>query len=176
VPLGGGSTPDRPATEVGARRRWRLVGAIVVAVVVLDQATKAWAVAELPGDPLSVIGSDVELRVSHNTGGAFSLFQGFTPLLAILAIVIAVVLVRAVRRADDTLSIVALALVLAGAIGNLIDRLARSPGFFRGAVVDFVKVGSWPTFNVADSAITIGAILLVVALLLPQRSRDVAES
>ena len=57
---------------------------------------------------------------------------------------------------------VALSLVLGGAIGNLIDRIFRSPGFLRGAVVDFVHVGEWPTFNVADSAITIGAILVVV--------------
>jgi signal peptidase II len=53
-------------------------------------------------------------------------------------------------------------LVLGGAIGNLVDRLFRSPGFLRGAVVDFVHVGDWPTFNVADSAITIGAVLVIV--------------
>jgi signal peptidase II len=58
--------------------------------------------------------------------------------------------------------LVALALVLAGAVGNLIDRMVRSPGFLRGAVVDFIRVGNFPTFNVADSAITIGAVLLVI--------------
>ena len=79
-----------------------------------------------------------------------------------LAIVVAFVLVRAVRRADDPLMLVALSLVLGGAIGNLIDRLFRAPGFLRGEVVDFVHVGRWPTFNVADSAVTIGAMLLVV--------------
>ena len=176
MPLGGASPPVRPAPEIGARRRWGLVGGIVAAVLVLDQATKAWAVSELADGPMSIIGSDVELRLSRNSGGAFSLFQGFTPLLAILAVVIAVVLVRAVRRADDTLSLVALALVLAGALGNLVDRIARSPGFFRGAVIDFVKVDSWPTFNVADSAITVGAILLIVALLFPERSRSASAS
>jgi signal peptidase II len=66
--------------------------------------------------------------------------------------------------------LVALALVLGGALGNVSDRLFRAPGFLHGAVVDFIKVGSWPTFNVADSAITIGAVLLVVWSLLSSRS------
>jgi signal peptidase II len=161
---------DEPdATSAAPRRRWELVGGIVVAVVLLDQITKTLAVDHLADGPASIIGTDVQLRLSHNPGGAFSLFQGFTPLLAILAAVIAVVLVRAVRHADDTLSIVALALVLGGALGNLVDRVARAPGFLRGEVVDFVQVGSFPTFNVADSAITIGAILLIVSLLWPSR-------
>ncbi len=60
--------------------------------------------------------------------------------------------------------LVALALVLGGALGNLVDRLVRSPGFLRGEVVDFVGVRSFPTFNLADSAITIGAVLLLIAV------------
>jgi signal peptidase II len=87
-------------------------------------------------------------------------------LLAILAIVLSVVLVRAVRRTDDVVILIALSLVLGGALGNLFDRLARSPGFLEGAVVDFVRVGSFPTFNVADAAITVGAVLLVARTLL----------
>jgi signal peptidase II len=147
------------------RRRFTIVGAIVVGIVVLDQLTKAWAVSALADGPVSVIGNDVELRLGRNTGGAFSLFQGMTPLLAVLAVVLAVVLVRAVRNTDELLGVIALALVLAGALGNLSDRIFRAPGFFRGAVVDFVRVGSFPTFNVADSAITIGAILLIIWVL-----------
>ena len=83
-------------------------------------------------------------------------------MLAIVAGVVAFFLIRTVRRTRDTLLVVALSFVLAGALGNLIDRIFRSPGFLRGAVVDFVHIGSWPTFNVADSSITIGAILVVV--------------
>jgi len=67
-----------------------------------------------------------------------------------------------VRRTDDTLLVVALSLLLGGALGNLVDRLFRAPGFLRGGVVDFIGVGSFPTFNVADSAVTIGAVLLAV--------------
>jgi signal peptidase II len=66
------------------------------------------------------------------------------------------------RRTTDTVLAVALALVLGGAVGNLIDRLARDPSFLHGRVVDFIRVGSWPIFNVADSAITIGVVLLAI--------------
>jgi signal peptidase II len=139
--------------------------AIVVGVVALDQLTKVWAVERLADGPVTVLGDDIGFRLSRNSGGAFSVFQGFTPFLALLAVVLTVILVRAVSRTDDRLMLVALALVLGGALGNLLDRLFRSPGFLRGEVVDFVGVKSFPTFNVADSAITVGAVLLLVATL-----------
>lgn len=138
-------------------------------VVALDQGTKTWAVHELKDGPVSIIGTDVELHLSFNAGGAFSLFRAFTPLLAFLAIVMAFVLVRAVRTADDRFTVIALALVLGGALGNLADRAFRAPSFLSGRVVDFVKVGSFPTFNVADSAITVGAVTLIVLAFLPRR-------
>jgi len=139
-----------------------LATTIVVGVVVLDQLSKLWAARELVDAPVDVIGNDIGFALVRNTGSAFSLFQAFTPLLAVVAIVVAVLLVRAVRRTRDTLMVVGLSLVLGGALGNLMDRLFRSPGFLKGAVVDFVHVGSFPTFNVADSAITVGAVLIVI--------------
>ena len=147
--------------DAAERTRPGLAAAIVVGVVVLDLLTKIWAVADLADGPVVLFG-DVGFAVTRNTGGAFSLFQGFTPLLAIVAGVVAYLLVRAVRRTGDVMLVVALSLVLGGALGNLVDRVFRSPGVMRGAVVDFVHVGSFPTFNVADSAITIGAILVIV--------------
>ena len=156
---GADATPAHPKGP----RRGALVVAIVVGVVVLDQLTKSWAVHRLVRGPIDVIGNDIGFQLSKNSGGAFSLFQRFTPFLAVLAIVLAVILVRALRRTEDPLVLVALALVLGGAIGNLVDRIARQPGFLRGEVIDFVHVGRFPTFNVADSAITIGAILLLIA-------------
>ena len=147
-----GPPPGRPV----------LATLIVVGVVLVDQLTKAWAVRELADGPVWLVGSDIGFRLARNTGSAFSLFRGFTPLLAVLAIMVAFFLVRSVRRTDDTLLVVSLSLILGGALGNLVDRLFRAPGFLRGGVVDFIGVSSFPTFNVADSAVTIGAVLLAI--------------
>jgi signal peptidase II len=164
----------RAASATRPVPRW-LAPTIVVGVVVLDQLTKIWVVAALSDGPLSIIGDDVELHLTRNSGGAFSLFTNATLLLAIVATILSVVLVRAVRKAQDRLSVVALSLVLGGALGNLTDRVARSPGFLRGEVVDYVRVGSFPSFNVADSAITIGAILLILAALRPVANPGAGE-
>ena len=142
--------------------RW-VAPTIVVGALVLDQLTKSWVVATLSDGPLSIIGDDVEFRLTRNSGGAFSLFTDATVILALLATGLSIVLVRAVQRARDLLTVVSLSLVLGGALGNLTDRLTRSPGFLRGHVVDYVSVGSFPSFNVADSCVTIGAILLIIA-------------
>lgn len=139
-----------------------IIAGLVVGIVLLDQLTKIWVVSALADGPQSIIGDTVELRLSRNPGGAFSLLTGFTPLLAVLAVIVAVVLVRVAQRMTDPVMVVALSLVLGGAIGNLLDRVFRSPGFLRGEVVDFIRIGAFPSFNVADSAITIGAVLLLV--------------
>jgi signal peptidase II len=150
-----------PRTLRPTHRQLLVVG-LVVGIVLFDQLTKAWVVAALSDGPQSIIGDTVELRLSRNPGGAFSLLTGFTPLLAILAVIVAIVLVRVAQRTTDPVIVVGLSLVLGGAVGNLLDRIFRAPGFLRGEVVDFIRIGSFPSFNVADSAITIGAVLLVV--------------
>jgi signal peptidase II len=157
VPAG----PAEPAT------RLRRVVLAVLAIVVVDQLTKVWAVAALSDGPVSIVGDTVELNLTRNPGGAFGNFRGLTPILAAGAVVVSVVLFRAARRATDAWTVAALTLVLGGALGNLMDRFARSPGFLRGHVVDFVKVAWWPVFNVADSCITIGAVILIVRSLFP---------
>ncbi len=156
-------TADGPGATTPRRAPWWLAPAVVAVVVGLDQLTKYWAERTLEvGHPQPVIGELLEWRLSYNTGSAFSLIQGFTPLLAILAAVVAVVLVRVVLRARDVVLVLALSLVLGGAIGNLIDRVTRGDGFLDGGVVDFIGVGRFPTFNIADSAITIGAFVLII--------------
>jgi len=149
--------------EAEAARR-SPVGPLAVAagVVVVDQLTKVWAVSALSDGPVHVVGSLLQLRLTRNPGGAFSLLTNFTPVLAVLAVVMVVYIVRTTRRTTDVVMAYSLALVLGGAVGNLVDRLVRSPGFLRGEVVDFLKVPHWPTFNVADSAITVGVIFIAV--------------
>ncbi len=168
--------PNAAAEPTGSAprgRRWLVVG-IVVIVVAVDQATKSWAVTVLPGAPVTLIGSTLQLALARNTGSAFSLFQTLTPLLAVFAVAIAVVLVRVVRRTNERIVLVALALILGGALGNLSDRMFRAPGWLRGGVVDFIHLRDWPTFNVADSAITVGAVLLVFWSLFGGRTREPA--
>jgi signal peptidase II len=147
----------------------------VALIVAADQATKSIAVARWSLRPRQIIGTHVELLVTRNSGSAFSRFQNLTPLLAVGAIVIAIVLARAARTATDRVMVCALVLLLGGALGNLSDRLVRSPGFLRGNVVDFVQVGWWPVFNVADSCVTIGAVLLVLRGLFPPRDAGVTS-
>jgi signal peptidase II len=142
------------------------VAAALIGIVLVDQLTKSWAVAALADGPKHAIGDFLVFEVSRNSGSAFSRFQGYTPVLAVFAIVIAVFVARALRQATDRWTLIGLVLVLGGALGNLADRLARSPGFLRGHVVDFVAVGWWPVFNFADSCITVGAIVLIVRTLL----------
>ena len=153
----GGGTTSR------ARTAW--VAAALVGIVAIDQLTKSWAVSALADRPKHLIGDFLLFDVSRNSGSAFSRFQGYTPVLAVLAIVIAVFVARAVRQATDRWMLVGLVLILGGALGNLVDRLVRSPGFLRGHVVDFVAVGRFPVFNFADSCITVGATLLIVRTL-----------
>jgi signal peptidase II len=148
--------------EPPARSPRRIAPVIVGAIVLADQLTKSWVVAHYSTTPLSIIGHDVELHVARNPGGAFSSFTNATLVLAVLAIGLTVWLVRVLRATTDLGTVIALSLVLGGALGNLADRIFRSPGVLRGHVVDFVRVGSFPSFNVADSAITVGAILLVL--------------
>ena len=140
------------------------VGPLVLAgvVVVLDQLTKIWAVAALSDGPVEVIGTLLQFRLIRNPGGAFSLLTGLTPVLAVLAAAMVVYIIRTTRRTTDVVMAYSLGLVLGGAVGNLIDRLVRSPGFLRGEVVDFIKVPNWPTFNIADCAITVGVIVVAI--------------
>ena len=154
------SASSRPAPN---RRRFVIIAvAIVLGVLVADQLTKIWAVAALTDGPVNVIGDTVQFALTRNPGSAFSLFQGFTPVLAVIAVVIAVVLIKMLRSATDPWMVVGLALVLGGALGNLSDRIFRADGFLDGAVIDFVKVGWWPSFNIADAALTVGVLIIIV--------------
>jgi len=150
------------ASGLTAVRRTAVIGA---SVVLLDQVTKALAVAGLDPDPISLIDGFLQLRLTRNPGAAFSSFQGVGPLIGMVAVGVIGWIVMMLRKQPRPLEAWSLALVLGGAIGNLIDRIARGDGLLDGAVIDFIDFSFFPSFNVADSAISIGAILLILAAL-----------
>nr|WP_246405896.1 signal peptidase II [Modestobacter versicolor] len=135
------------------------------AVLALDLGTKLLVVATLSDrEPLRLLGGAVYLTEARNTGAAFSFAEGATVVFTLIAVAVVVVIVRSARRLFSTGWAVSLALVLGGAVGNLVDRVFRDPGFLRGGVVDFVSLFDpygrvWPIFNVADSAIVCGGVL-----------------
>ncbi|MFV9505827.1 MAG: signal peptidase II [Oscillochloridaceae bacterium umkhey_bin13] len=149
--------------------RWRIWGvpaAVAGGVVLLDQLSKAWVVNTLGPIPLTqfipVLGDQVRIAYAHNTGIAFSMLQGHPELLTGLAIVIITgALIFYATQLPNHRPIVQLimGLIVGGGLGNLIDRIRL------GYVVDFISVGWFPIFNLADSALTVGATLLILLFL-----------
>lgn len=132
----------------------------------LDQITKVWAVAALSDGPINLIGEFLRLRLSRNPGAAFSSFTSGGPILAIIALGVAIVIAFLLPRLELPADRFALALIMGGALGNFLDRVFRADGFLDGAVVDFIDFSFYPSFNVADSAISIGvAVMLISAFL-----------
>ncbi|MDD4178443.1 MAG: signal peptidase II [Candidatus Margulisbacteria bacterium] len=135
---------------------------IAIIVALLDQAIKSLIALNLTvGQSLPLIGQLVKLTYVRNTGAAFSLFVGFSPYLAAINLVISFVVIYIYYRLpkNDRLTQTALAFILGGSLGNLADRL------FRSYVVDYIDVGFWPVFNLADIAINLGVALLAYKLL-----------
>lgn len=150
----------------GASRAVVLACAFGTALVVMvaDQVTKVWALNSLELNlPRPFLGELLQLRLIHNSGAAFGLGSSATAVITAIQIAISVGivvgLVSVVRERWWSLS---LGLMLGGALGNVIDRLFRAPGPFRGHVIDFLELPHWPIFNVADIAVTTGACLLIL--------------
>jgi signal peptidase II len=133
-----------------------------VLVVLVDQLTKRWAVSTLDTRDVDVVWT-LRFHLSFNTGMAFSRGQNWGPVIAVIAMVVIVVMLLSLRRQPGRLTDLAVGLIVGGALGNLLDRLFRSPAWLRGAVVDFIDFQWFPIFNVADMGITIGGALLVLA-------------
>jgi signal peptidase II len=150
---------------VNARCAAVLVGT-AMAGIGLDQATKVLAVATREGKPpIQIAGRILTIYVTRNSGAAFSFAPAATLLFTGVAVAAAVVIVIKASRLHSVGWAAALGLVLAGAIGNLCDRLLRAPGIGRGAVVDFVDLQHFADFNIADSCLTCGAVLIVLLTL-----------
>lgn len=150
------------------RRTIGILAGVAVVVFAVDVVTKTIAVAQLSGrPPVRILGGTVYLELLRNPGAAFSLATGMTWVLALIAVAVCVAIVWLAPKLRSVGWAVGLGLVLAGALGNLVDRLFRAPGPLEGHVVDFVSLFAphgqvWPVFNAADSAITCGGVLIVI--------------
>ena len=151
-------TPAAPA-----RRRVLAALGVATLVVALDQATKHWALGALDDErTIDLVGS-LRFNLAFNTGASFSIGSGLGPVLAVVVAVVVVALLRFARHVPHLLGLVAVGLVVGGAVGNLVDRVFRDgDGILGGAVVDFIDPQWWPIFNVADVGVVLGAILLVI--------------
>jgi signal peptidase II len=150
--------PSGPSTTL----RLTFAGA-ALAGYALDQITKALAAAHLtPGEPRHLIGSLLRLDLTRNPGAAFSTGTSHTVVFTVLAIVALVVTCWFALRAGSRGWSIALGLLAAGIAGNLTDRILRAPKGFSGHVVDFLELPHWPIFNVADVAINVAAVLIVI--------------
>lgn len=147
-----------------AVRRRAALWLFIVAVLVwtADRLTKRWAEHALPAHPIDVINGVLSFRYATNSGGAFSLGTS-TPLVfaAATSLICGAIVVTSLRH-TRMLPAIALGSVLGGGIGNLTDRILRGP-HLTGRVVDFIDFHIWPIFNLADSAIVVGAVLLALS-------------
>jgi signal peptidase II len=140
----------------------RVACPVAAFVVAVDQLSKAYVLGHVSPGPHHLLGP-LGVRVGRNTGVAFSLFTGHSAVALAVTLVLTAVVAAYALRAASAASGVVLGLLVGGAIGNDIDRIARSSN---GGVVDFLTLPHWPTFNLADTAITLGAIGLVALVAL----------
>ena len=172
----GATAPDTPApvVVVDPSRRMRsliVLGCLTIVIVALDQLTKHWVVTTIrprliSGEgPIVLLGGLVKFTYAENTGAAFSMGTGYTWIFSVIAIAVIAVIIRSARRLGSVWWAVALAGMLGGSLGNLIDRMTRVPGPGRGYVVDFIQLPHYAIFNVADSCIVGAGVLMVILAL-----------
>ena len=151
-------SPERGPTNHTSVRLFAIVAALAL---IVDQVTKSLAVEKLQGrEPVELIPNLLSLTFHRNPGAAFSTGTGFTLLLSVIAIVVCVAVLRVAPRLRDRGWAIGLGLLLAGALGNLTDRIFRQPSPFKGHVVDFIDYGPF-VGNFADIALTFAAIVIV---------------
>ncbi|SEL73613.1 signal peptidase II [Streptacidiphilus jiangxiensis] len=154
---------DEAPETTAKKRRIGVLLSVALLAYLLDLGSKLLVVAQLEHkDPIRLIGDWVQLAVIRNPGAAFGMGQAMTIVFTLIAATVIVVIIRLSRRLYSLPWAVALGLLLGGAFGNLTDRIMRSPGLFRGEVVDFISVKHFAVFNLADSAIVCGGILVVL--------------
>jgi signal peptidase II len=146
----------------GKRRIAVLLGVAVIAYL-FDLSTKMLVVARLEHhQPIEVIGEWLKFEAVRNSGAAFGFGGAYTAIFTVIAAAVVVVIIRLARKLYNVPWAIALGLLLGGALGNLTDRIFRAPGVFEGAVVDFIAPAHFAVFNLADTAIVCGGILIVI--------------
>ncbi|BBA96757.1 putative lipoprotein signal peptidase [Actinacidiphila reveromycinica] len=161
----GGTAEGAPEAAPAPRGRRRIAVLIGVAALayLLDLLSKLWVVHSLEHHaPIDVFGHYLRLDAIRNAGAAFGMGQGMTVVFTVIAVGVIVVIARLSRRLYSLPWAIALGLLLGGAFGNLTDRVFRAPGGFQGRVVDFIAPEHFAIFNLADSAITCGGVLIVL--------------
>jgi len=164
-----GYTDRQPGGLVSApargRRRPQMHALLLVAGIVLglDLTSKIVAVRTLSNrTSVDLLDGFLTLRLTRNAGAAFSIGVGMTVVFTAVAVIVIFAILRTARRLYSLPWAIALGGLLGGALGNLTDRIFRSPGVFRGHVVDFIELPNWPVFNLADSAIVGAGILMFI--------------
>jgi signal peptidase II len=153
---------DAAVGRVAARQLTR-AGVVALVVLVLDQVTKTWALRSLEEGVSRHVFSTLYFTLHYNYGMAFSQGTGIGRFIGLGAVILALLLVYGLRKQKSAFAVFCTALVVGGALGNIGDRLFRAEdGLLSGAVIDFIDVKFWPIFNIADSAVVVGAILLVI--------------
>lgn len=149
--------------RAGRGRRIAVLFAVAVFAYGLDLISKLLVVSRLEGHaPIRLVGDLLELHAIRNPGAAFGFGAAFTIIFTLIAAAVIVVIIRLARKLYSFPWAVALGLLLGGALGNLTDRIFRAPGVFEGEVVDFIAPKGFAVFNLADSAIVCGGILIVL--------------
>ncbi|MFI9174449.1 signal peptidase II [Streptomyces lincolnensis] len=171
-PEGAGAEPEQSSRtdgqeSAGARSRGKRRIAVLFGVAAfayaLDLISKMIVVAKLEHhEPIEIIGDWLKFEAIRNAGAAFGFGEAFTVIFTVIAAAVIVVIARLARKLYSLPWAIALGLLLGGALGNLTDRIFRSPGVFEGAVVDFIAPKHFAVFNLADSAIVCGGILIVL--------------
>ncbi|MET8770385.1 signal peptidase II [Streptomyces sp. NPDC004658] len=155
--------PETPAGRTGRGRRIAVLFAVAAFAYALDLVSKMLVVSRLEGHaPIQVVGDLLELHAIRNPGAAFGFGAAFTVIFTLIAAAVIVVIIRLARKLYSFPWAIALGLLLGGALGNLTDRIFRAPGVFEGEVVDFIAPKGFAVFNLADSAIVCGGILIVL--------------
>jgi signal peptidase II len=148
-------------------RAYAVMSVIAVTVLAADAVSKALVLGKLPGHPpVRLLGGLITLRLTFNAGAAFGVATSDTVVIVLIALGVVAAMIRAASRLRSLVWAAAFGLLLGGAMGNLGDRLFRSPGPFRGRVVDWIRLPHFPwTFNLADASITCAAVLIALLAL-----------